>query len=194
MGVLGSYTKNTRMNISLVGEYGCGKSSLISRITTGQFIEQQPTISNERVNTCIDGTVMTFIDPSGVERFGLLTSTAFRANVVMITFDLSSPNVSDSLQNWYTAHCRYASPITKLILVGLKADLCSNLPNHTAKEFAQEHSIDYIETSSKLGLGIKEVLNTIQTLSRPQHKPAPPTCSINLSTFRPKQRKKPCIV
>ena len=102
---------------------------------------------------------------AGQERFRSLTTAFFRdAMGFILMFDLTSELSFLNVRNWITqlqTHAYCEDP--DIILVGNKTDLEDRrvVDFNRAKDFADKHNCDYIETSAATGENVEKALNIL---------------------------------
>ncbi|KAK9497662.1 hypothetical protein O3M35_004349 [Rhynocoris fuscipes] len=115
--------------IVLIGDCGTGKTSVVQRFKTGNFIERHG-------NTIgVDFSMKTLVidnkkiklqiwDTAGQERFRTITQSYYRsANGVIIVYDITKRSSFVNLQRWIEEVRRYTASNVLLILIGNKCDL-----------------------------------------------------------------------
>ncbi|CAH8273685.1 unnamed protein product [Arabidopsis lyrata] len=148
----------------LIGDSGVGKSCLLLRFADDSYIESY--ISTIGVDFKIrtveqDGkTVKLQIwDTAGQERFRTITSSYYRgAHGIIIVYDVTDEESFNNVKQWLSEIDRYASDSVNKLLVGNKCDLAANraVPYETAKAFADEIGIPFMETSAKDATNVEQ--------------------------------------
>lgn len=142
--------------VVLVGNAGVGKTCLVRRFTQGLFPPGQGAtigvdfmiktveIGNEKVKLQI-------WDTAGQERFRSITQSYYRsAHALILVYDISCQPTFDCLPDWLREIEEYASSKVLRVLVGNKIDREDReIPTHVGEDFAQRHSMYYLETSAK---------------------------------------------
>ena len=159
--------------IVVVGDGGVGKSTMVQRLTTGQFIPQKITIGTDlatydvRIDNSFDVRLQIW-DFAGERRFRLFLPNYSRgATGCLLCYDITRRTSFDSLEEWYNIVNNNAdNPI--FILVGEKLDLADirrNVDYEDANEFKEKYNIDFLfETSSKSGENNKMIFETLTRL------------------------------
>lgn len=165
-------TKKILLKIVIVGDGGIGKSTMLQRLTTGQFYPQKITIGTDLAtyDVRIDSVIvrLQIWDFAGERRFRLfLPNYARGASGALICFDITRRTSFDSLAEWFNiVNDNAVNPV--YILVGGKldlADLRRSVEIKQAEEFKKEYNIDYFfETSSKSGKNNKLIFETLTRL------------------------------
>jgi len=155
--------------VVVVGDGGVGKSTMVQRLTTGQFIPQKITIGTDLATIDVDiddiNTTLQIWDFAGERRFRLFLPNYSRgATGCLLCYDITRRTSFDSLDEWYTIVNKNADdPI--FILVGEKLDLADirrSVQYEHAEEFKEKHDFDYFfETSSKSGENNKNIFETL---------------------------------
>jgi len=154
----------------VVGDGGIGKSTMVQRLTTGQFIPQKITIGTDLAtyDVPIDNSFdirLQIWDFAGERRFRLFLPNYSRgATGCLLCYDITRRSSFDSLEEWYnivsnnTDNCIF-------VLVGEKLDLADirrSVEYEHAEEFKEKYNIDYFfETSSKSGENNKLIFKTL---------------------------------
>jgi small GTP-binding protein len=151
------------MKVVIVGDSTVGKTCLLSRLATGQFISSNlPTVGaafqNHSVTTAKGTVSLQIWDTAGQERYRALTPMYYRnAQVVILVFDLTSSATFTSLDEWRADLNGKADHSVQLFVVGTKSDLASEraVEARLGREFAEKiNAVDYFETSAKTGSGV----------------------------------------
>ncbi|MEE9378666.1 MAG: Rab family GTPase [Candidatus Lokiarchaeia archaeon] len=158
------------IKIVVVGDGGIGKSTMVQRLTTGQFIPQKITIGTDLAIQSIkidkETTVNLQIwDFAGERRFRIfLPNYARGATGCLLCYDITRQTSFDSLDEWFKIVNENAiDPV--FILVGEKLDLADirrSVQYEHAEEFKNKYNLDYFfETSSKNGENNKRIFETL---------------------------------
>ncbi|ELR23002.1 Ras subfamily protein [Acanthamoeba castellanii str. Neff] len=131
------------VKVRLAGDHGIGKTSLMTRFLDDSFQPTQVTIDQEvKFKTCTalgETFKVQLIDTAGQERFRTVTSSYYRgANGVLLTFDITSKESFDDLQEWAVS-------------------------TEEAKAYAEKLGASYVETSAKEGKGVQEAFDLLLT-------------------------------
>ena len=155
--------------IVIVGDGGVGKSTMIQRLTTGQFIPQKITIGTDLATYDIDidniNIRLQIWDFAGERRFRLFLPNYSRgATGCLLCYDITRRTSFDSLDEWFKIVNENAiNPV--FILVGEKLDLADirrSVNNEHAEELKEKYNLDYFfETSSKSGENNKMIFETL---------------------------------
>lgn len=92
-------------------------------------------------------------DTAGQERFRSITQSYYRsAHALILVYDISCQPTFDALTDWIREIQEYANPKVLKILVGNKTDRDDReIPLRVGEEFAKQHEMYFLETSSKQG-------------------------------------------
>ncbi|KAK9681880.1 hypothetical protein RND81_10G034500 [Saponaria officinalis] len=153
----------------LIGDSGVGKSCLLLRFADDSYVESY--ISTIGVDFKIrtieqDGKTikLQIWDTAGQERFRTITSSYYRgAHGIIIVYDVTDQQSFDNVKQWLSEIDRYASDNVVKILVGNKCDLSANkvVSTETAKAFADEIGIPFLETSAKNSTNVEQAFLTM---------------------------------
>ncbi|KAM0844391.1 hypothetical protein ACQ4PT_041281 [Festuca glaucescens] len=148
----------------LIGDSGVGKSCLLLRFADDSYLESY--ISTIGVDFKIrtveqDGKTMKLQiwDTAGQERFRTITSSYYRgAHGIIIVYDVTDQDSFNNVKQWLNEIDRYASDNVNKLLVGNKCDLTDKkvVSYETAKAFADEIGIPFMETSAKNALNVEQ--------------------------------------
>ncbi|NHJ06135.1 MAG: GTP-binding protein [Candidatus Heimdallarchaeota archaeon] len=156
------------------GDGGVGKTTLIQRYLTGEFIDTTKLTIGvgfhiHQMSYQDRDISLSVWDCGGQEQFkqmGIFDNYFRGALVAVLMFDLTRALSVAGLETWYKFVDKHSK--TSLILVGGKSDLLrdSLLSDDVIQETIQRYNaIRYIETSSANGLGVDLVFNEIARLS-----------------------------
>lgn len=159
----------------IVGSGTVGKTKFINRYLDQIYSENyEPTVFDNEKIKCLykDYEILLELwDTSGQDCYDQLRPLAYKnVDVFLLAF-----NVIDKLsfhlihEKWIPEVSSYLNYSSKILLVGLKSDLRSELPSICVKEEAirktmaaiasiSHQSVDYIECSSKHDVNVKEVI------------------------------------
>ena len=159
-----------RFKIILLGEAAVGKTSFMNRYISNTFTKKYSiTIAAEtkkkRIqydeNTKVELTIW---DTAGEERFRAMTKSFFSgAQGAIIVFDLTKVESFNKLQLWIDMINDYAPQNIMINLVGNKSDKHEErtVSTDSAMKFAQEHDINYFETSACDGTNVSMVFENL---------------------------------
>ncbi|CAN1174724.1 Ras-related protein RABD2c [Linum perenne] len=148
----------------LIGDSGVGKSCLLLRFADDSYLDSY--ISTIGVDFKIrtveqDGKTikLQIWDTAGQERFRTITSSYYRgAHGIIVVYDVTDLESFNNVKQWLSEIDRYASENVNKLLVGNKSDLTANrvVPYETAKAFADEIGIPFMETSAKNAANVED--------------------------------------
>ncbi|CAL9081296.1 unnamed protein product [Musa textilis] len=98
-------------------------------------------------------------DTAGQERFRTITSSYYRgAHGIIVVYDVTDQESFNNVKQWLNEIDRYASDSVNKLLVGNKCDLTANkvVSHETAKAFADEIGIPFMETSAKNATNVEQ--------------------------------------
>jgi Ras-related protein Rab-1A len=102
--------------------------------------------------------------PPGQERFRTITSSYYRgAHGIIVVYDVTDNDTFTNVKQWLQEIDRYASEGVNKLLVGNKSDLTSKkvVEYGVAKEFADQLSIPFLETSAKNATNVEQAFLTM---------------------------------
>ncbi|KAL9451756.1 hypothetical protein AB3S75_013344 [Citrus x aurantiifolia] len=103
-------------------------------------------------------------DTAGQERFRTITSSYYRgAHGIIIVYDVTEMESFNNVKQWLNEIDRYANDSLCKLLVGNKCDLVENkvVDTQTAKAFADELGIPFLETSAKDAINVEQAFLTM---------------------------------
>jgi len=155
--------------VSVIGEFGVGKTSLIKRYMTNTFDEGYKATLGAAISTFdtkidkIEVSLQVW-DLAGQNPFRKVRHQyLFGSDFAIAVFDLTRRESLDALAEW-VADARSADPEVTCILVGNKSDLVEERevsPEDAGAVAKQLRMISYMETSAKDGTNIRELFQTI---------------------------------
>jgi Ras-related protein Rab-1A len=180
--------------ILLIGDSGVGKSSLLLRFVDNTYTESYITTIGVDFKIKIIQSESKIIklqiwDTAGQERFRTITSSYYRgSHGIIIVYDITDMESFDNVKMWINEITRYAGENVGKMLIGNKRDLESKrvVQYNTAKAFADEHGIPFMEASAKDDLNVEQaflsMVNCIQ-LKAPHSSSFP--IKVDLTRSRP---------
>ena len=162
--------------IIVVGDGGVGKSTMIQRLTTEQFIPMKITIGTDLISHDVplsdtETAKLQIWDFGGEKRFRfLLPKFCLGARGAMLAFDLNRFSTFLKLDQWLEL-IRENTERIPIVLIGMKADLQRAIEQKEVVNFAKTHNLKaYFETSSKDDVNVtpafeyiaKEMLDYVQ--------------------------------
>ncbi|CAI5976137.1 unnamed protein product [Closterium sp. NIES-65] len=153
----------------LIGDSGVGKSCLLLRFADDSYLESYiSTIGVDfKIRTVeLDGKTikLQIWDTAGQERFRTITSSYYRgAHGIIVVYDVTDQESFNNVKQWLNEIDRYASENVNKLLVGNKCDLTNKrvVDYQTAKAFADEIGIPFLETSAKNATNVEQAFMTM---------------------------------
>ncbi|KAM9921328.1 hypothetical protein OXX59_006589 [Metschnikowia pulcherrima] len=168
----------TRRKLVIVGDGGCGKTSLLYVFTLGEFPTQyHPTVFENYVTDCrIDGkpVQLALWDTAGQEEYERLRPLSYHnSHVILIGFTVDVPDSLETARTKWVEEVKRSCPDTPYILIGLKKDLRISVKDRTrfvqadmaeavAKEIGAKR---YMESSALTGEGVDDIFEVATRLS-----------------------------
>ncbi|XP_041666397.1 rho-related GTP-binding protein RhoF isoform X2 [Cheilinus undulatus] len=124
----GSTKKGEELKIVIVGDGGCGKTSLLMVYAKGDFPEKYaPSVFEKYVTTITLGgkeIKLNLYDTAGQEDYDRLRPLSYQeANLVLVCFDVTNPTSFENVMiKWYPEVRHFCRDIP-VILIGCKTDL-----------------------------------------------------------------------
>ncbi|KAL6513200.1 Ras-related protein rabd1 [Orobanche gracilis] len=153
----------------LIGDSSVGKSCLLLRFADDSYVDSYiSTIGVDfKIRTVeLDGKTikLQIWDTAGQERFRTITSSYYRgAHGIIIIYDVTEMESFNNVKQWLDEIGRYASDSVCKLLVGNKCDLADSkvVDTQTAKAFADELGIPFLETSAKDSINVEQAFLTM---------------------------------
>ncbi len=176
----------------LIGDSGVGKSCLLLRYTDETYQESYiSTIGVDfKIKTIeLDGKVikLQIWDTAGQERFRTITSSYYRgAHGIIVVYDVTDQESFNNVKVWLQEIDRYANENVNKLLVGNKSDLTSKkvVDYETAKAFADELGIPFLETSAKSAANVEQSFMTMAAEIK-KRMASQPVMAKNTNTVKP---------
>ncbi|KAJ6248509.1 ras-related protein rab-5c [Anaeramoeba flamelloides] len=161
--------KQNVIKIVMLGQTGCGKTSIVMRFIENTFSETTSTtigaafflktvmINNEPIN-------IRLWDTSGQERFKSLVPLYYRhAAAAVLVFDPSDTLSFTKLKYWQNELENNCEKLPAIVIVANKADLNLNEQQKElilkAKNYARQSQIQFFQTSAKTGKSIQDLFH-----------------------------------
>ncbi|XP_047319439.1 ras-related protein RABD1-like [Impatiens glandulifera] len=151
--------------ILIIGDSSVGKSCLLLRFSDDAYVESYiSTIGVDfKISTVeLDGKTikLQIWDTAGQERFRTITSSYYRgAHGIIIVYDVTEMESFNNVNQWVDEIGKYANDDVCKLLVGNKCDMVETkvVETQTAKAFADDLGIPFLETSAKVSVNVEEV-------------------------------------
>ncbi|RKP20832.1 small rab-related GTPase [Rozella allomycis CSF55] len=158
------------LKILLIGDSGVGKSSILSRFISDQFLGedmQEATIGVDfkvkNMNSGNRKVKLTIWDTAGQERFRTLTTSYYRgAHGVILVYDVTNKSTFQSLDTWYHEQSNFVTNENAIrMIVGNKIDKESerSVIREEGVEYAKEKQALFVECSAKSSVGVEDCFN-----------------------------------
>lgn len=165
---LGNYFK-----VVLIGDSGCGKTSMSNRYNFNNFNTNVASTMGSEFKTITFFTPnnkelsLHIWDTAGQERFRSFVRIYFKdAFAIIFVFDLTNMNSLQNIEMWYREYKNSAPDESKtfIFLVGNKADMIDKaVDNHDLiTAYINKYKFIYFETSAKSGANIQELFDKIK--------------------------------
>ena len=155
--------------VSLIGDSGTGKTSIITRFIDNVFKEETTTtIGVDFKIVSFDLGKETFAkmqiwDTCGSERFKSLTANFLKTcSAFILVFDLTRLSTFQSIDNWIKLIYENTKP-RFLILIGNKSDLVNErkVEKDLILKYCEKNNFNYIETSVKNNSNIEKIFKEV---------------------------------
>jgi len=168
-----SAKKKIKIKVTVIGDGGVGKTSLIQKFTKGTFqTDYIKTIGAQltKYKTEIDGyrIELIFWDIAGQNDFHFLRPTFYRASkAAIIVYSLEENDLGersfDHIASWYKDVKKYCGEIPAVIFAN-KVDLVNekSLDKRKIQNLVKKHNfLGYYITSAKTGQGLDDAFNAL---------------------------------
>ena len=159
--------------ITLLGDEGVGKTTLVNRHLTGQFDKKYiATVGVDvhplRFNTNYGPKCINIWDCAGQDKFrGLGDGYYIQSQGLIVMFDLTSKTTFKNIEKWITEYTRIADG--PIVLCGTKYDISRDIDYSIITELVRRYNIKYYEISSKTDYNIEKPF--IEILRNLENKP-----------------------
>ena len=168
-----SVKKKLKIKVTLIGDGGVGKTSLIQKFTKGTFkTDYIKTIGAQLTHyeTEIDGykIELLFWDIAGQDNFHFLRPSFYRSSkAAIIVYSLEENNLGersfDNITSWYEDVKQFCGEIPVVVFAN-KVDLINEqtLDKARIQNLVKEHNfLGYYITSAKTGQGLDDAFNAL---------------------------------
>lgn len=166
---MSAVTTHKIVKLAVVGDGGVGKSTLISRLATGDFIDKNMTIGFDveswtiSTNSDSESIKVACFDFGGQKQFRFFQgSLIIGAKAALIVFDCNSYLSLMKIREWMDL--LVGVPNNRKLLVGTKMDMGSGIPCEDIKEIANEFEIEYVLISSKTGENFEHLIERLKKI------------------------------
>ncbi|MFW9787894.1 MAG: Rab family GTPase [Candidatus Thorarchaeota archaeon] len=157
------------VKLAVVGDGGVGKSTLISRLVTGTFVDKTMTIGFDveswTITTNSDSEVIkvSCFDFGGQKQFRFFQgSLIIGAKAALIVFDCNSYMSLVKIREWM--ELLVGVPNGNKLLVGNKLDIGMTVSCDDVQELAKEYEMDFIMVSSKTGENFDKLIEKLKVM------------------------------
>ncbi|XP_030005111.1 rho-related GTP-binding protein RhoF [Sphaeramia orbicularis] len=124
----GTTRKGSELKIVIVGDGGCGKTSLLMVYAKGDFPEKYaPSVFEKYVTTISLGgkeIKLNLYDTAGQDDYDRLRPLSYQeANLVLVCFDVTNPTSYDNVLIKWFPEVKHFCRDTPVVLIGCKTDL-----------------------------------------------------------------------
>ena len=156
--------------ITIVGDSGVGKTSIIGRFVTGIFLSEVNSSSGLNYSQKFyekngKKVSLNLWDTVGEEKFRALGRNFYRDSfVIIMVYDISSRASFENVKEvWYPEIKNYGEKFKLISLVGNKCDKYEEeeVPLQEAKDYAKEINAKFFLISANDGTGINEMFETL---------------------------------
>ena len=156
--------------ITLIGDSGVGKSSIIGRFITGFFNEEMNSTlglnySQKLYEKNGKKISLNLWDTAGQEKFRSLGNNFYKDSfIIIIVYDICNKASFQSIKEvWYPDIQRFGEKVNIIALVGNKKDKYEEeeVPEEEAKSYAKEIDANFFLVSANSGDGIEQMFQSL---------------------------------
>lgn len=167
----------------VIGSSGVGKTAILNQLVSHTFsVDVASTVGVEFSTTDVEvqgkSIKLQIWDTAGQERYRSIAKSYYHnANGILLVFDLCERKSFEDLTHWIDQIHEYCPANVAITLVGNKSDKKDDraVPENEAKELANAHKLNYVETSALTASNIEytfqstaEAALRVMDLNRPQ--------------------------
>ena len=160
------------VKILIVGDTNVGKTSLLLQYTDNFYpLQHAATVGIEfkvkNITYKNYNVKLQIWDTAGQERFHSITNNFFHnADGILFVYDITNQKSFEGIKNWIQEAEEEVGDDFQKILIGNKSDLEEErtVPLKKLEEFCLEKKINFLETSAKNNVNLKEAFNKIVEL------------------------------
>ena len=160
------------VKILIVGDSNVGKTSLLLQYTDNFYpLQHSATVGIEfkvkNITYKNYNVKLQIWDTAGQERFHSITNNFFHnADGILFVYDITNQKSFEGIKNWIQEAEEEVGDDFQKILIGNKSDLEEErtVPLKKLEEFCLEKKINFLETSAKNNVNLKEAFNKIVEL------------------------------
>ena len=159
------------IKVTLLGNCGVGKSSIIARYKTGTFEEDYistngASYSQKMLNINDKVFQLDIWDTAGQEKYRSLGRNFYReAYIIILVYDITRQDSLEGLKTiWYPDLLQYGENYKILAVVGNKCDRYEEeetVSDEEARSFAKEIKAQFFSVSAKTGDNIQNLFNSL---------------------------------
>ncbi|ELP90492.1 GTP-binding protein ryH1, putative [Entamoeba invadens IP1] len=155
------------VKIVLVGDSYSGKTSLIQRFVTEEFVDSH---LSTVVSSCFQKVVhlkdrdmsVNIWDTAGQERFRSLAANFFReAQGIIICYDVTSPKSLTSVPDWIQEKDAKGEDNVVWMLLGCKCDDQIKVDEEKVEELVKKHNVMHMRCSAKTGENVVQTFTAL---------------------------------
>ena len=158
----------TKYTIIALGDFAVGKSSIFQRLSKDYFsINHLTTIGFNQVIYNIkfrnNYYKLKFSDTAGQERYRSIAKSIMReSDGALFIYDITNRESFKDLEYWYDLYKKEKENVVGLV-IGNKCECESErkIDFDEGKEFAEQHKLNFLETSAKLDKNLKKAITII---------------------------------
>jgi len=161
------------LKIIVLGDSGVGKTAILHKFVSGQFVEQHKAtigadFSTKEINVDDKLVTLQMWDTAGQERFASLGHAFYRgADACILVYDITNEQSFKSIEQWRSNFLDNASPEDPksfpFLLIANKSDLSDKrqVPPAEGQKLARQYEMEFSETSAFNGNNIDKAIRDV---------------------------------
>lgn len=155
-----------KLQLIIIGDSGCGKTSFMDRYCDGQYRVAYATVGIDfKVKTIITGNEkrvkLQIWDTAGQEKFNSITTAYYRnARGVVLMYDVTREQTFESLRKWFNLVSEFGRSDAEIVVVGNKCDSSPEkrqVSTERGEKLATEMGCHFFECSAKENINVDKV-------------------------------------
>eukprot|EP00457_Paulinella_chromatophora_P017839 gb/GEZN01018990.1/.p1 GENE.gb/GEZN01018990.1/~~gb/GEZN01018990.1/.p1 ORF type:complete len:210 (-),score=12.07 gb/GEZN01018990.1/:85-714(-) len=161
-----------KFKLALIGDFGCGKSSLYRRIVSGDWVDSSNSAGAEETDFAeLDVKVgdsicrISLWDTAGMEEHSSIEGSYFRGlHGFFLVYSIGSWSSFERIEYWRDQIEMFAVDGVELLLIGNKCDLAKKarvVEEYEGKKLSAKLKIPFLETSAKSNTNVKAAVQEL---------------------------------
>lgn len=155
--------------VVLIGEWGVGKTNILTRYTRGEFLLGSPgtigvQFSSKTIEIEEKRVKVQVWDMAGQDKYRAITSSYYRgAHGALLVYDITRMDTFRRLDFWIKELKEYVNEDCVIILIGNKSDLVhlAEVKQQDGLNYSALHNLAFFETSALDSTNIQPAFNSL---------------------------------